>query len=229
MKKILFTSTGFPVTIKTLQYLQENTEQAIKGLLGTFEDHRVIWGMDINPAGTAISDGAFSYQNQVIPFVGGALDSEAPTITINELIEDANYNSNPSNVEYLEALPAYVSRAAMIGTAGIHTFLVSELKRYSNQVVIDSGVTIFDNPDPIGGVWFGAIFCEHRELTDSELENSMVLYSLTRDGTSASYLEGAKHNLLYRFNGRFALSVTIPMVTNQEKVKILWQIVKFKK
>lgn len=227
MKKLVFSSTGFPTTIKTLEYLQDNTLAAIKGLLGTFEDHRVIWGMNVNPAGTAISEGAFSYQNEVIPFVGGALDGEAPTITINELKEDAGYNSNPSNVEYLEVLPAYVSRAAIIGTGGIHTFLVSKLKRYSEQVVIDSGVTIgeIENVLVHGS---GVVLCEHKYLTDLELENTMIIYVLTKENDTQSTLKGAEHFLMRRTNDSFYIAYTMPLGV-LELPKILWQIVKFKK
>ncbi len=228
MKKVLFSATGFPVTIKTLEYLQENTQEAIKGLLRDFEDYRVIWGMNINPAGNAITDGAFAYKNEIIPFIGGPIAGENPTITVNELLENANYNSNPSNVEYLEALPAYASRAAMIGTGGISTFLVSQLKHYSEQVVIAQGVSVFEDAEPVDGMFEGVVFCNHRTLTDQELENSMILYTLTRYNNTSSYMAGAKHNLLYRFKERFAISVSMNMNTH-EKPEVQWQIVRFKK
>lgn len=227
MKKLIISATGFPVTSKTLRYLQENTNEAIKGLLGNYEDHRVIWGMTINPTGTAISEGAFTYQSEAILFPGGDIDVDS-TITINESVENAPYNTNPSNKEYTEILPAYVSRVASIGVGGVHTFPVSALKHYSEQVVIASGVTIFEGADPIDGMFTGAVFCEHRTLTNSEFENSMIVYSLTRYNGTTSYMSGASHNLLYRFVNRFAISIDMPLST-VEKPLIQWQIVKFKK
>ncbi len=137
MKKLMFPGTGFPGGIKTLQALQDNTMNVVQGLARQHENYTVLYGMDVNSGGTVISAGAFVYNGEIIPFV------ESPTgtkITINEVIEQASFNTDPTTQTSLETLNAYSFKSAQTGTGGVHTFDTVNLKRYINRRVLAKGV-----------------------------------------------------------------------------------------
>lgn len=126
MKKLLFPGTGFPGGIKTLQSLQDNTMNVVQGLARQHENYTVLYGMEVNLGDTQISAGAFVYNGEIIPFLESPIGT---TITINEVIEKASFNTNPNTQTSLELLNAYSSRTAQIGSGGIHTFNFNLLKR----------------------------------------------------------------------------------------------------
>ncbi|MDM1045860.1 hypothetical protein HX004_13965 [Myroides sp. 1354] len=226
MKKLIFSGTGYPITIKTLQYLQDNTLSVVSAIGKSKENYEVIWGMTVNEAGTQITDGAFVYNGEIIPFVGGPM-GENPTITINEIIDNDGFNTNPSSSTAVETLPAYSRKVGTIGTGGIHTASITVLKRYKQQVVIDSGVKIFDDVAPDLGVYKGGLRIDHKELTPEELDNSMILYEVTRSNIRTSIMVGAKYWTMYRFASWFMMAVEIPLL-GDERPKVFWQIVKFR-
>src|SRR5690606_20802431 len=113
MKKCLFPGTGFPGGIKSLQVLQDNTMNVVQGLARQHENYTVLYGMDVNSGGTVISAGAFVYNGEIIPFL------ESPTgtkITISEVIEQANFNTDPNVITAVELLNAYSYKSAQTGT-----------------------------------------------------------------------------------------------------------------
>lgn len=223
MKKLIFSGTGYPVSIKTLEYLQDNTLNAVSAFAKSKVNYEVIWGMNLNLTKTRISDGAFVYNGEIIPFTGGVLGID-PTITINEWIDSDTFNTNPNSLTAVETLPAYSSKVGSIGTGGIHTFSVASLKRYRQQIVMDSGVSTEANFMDGGGK--GTILCKHKELTEEELANSMIIYTLTRAHQNTSYMVGAQHNLQDRNLDHFYISVS--MVLNRGEIPMVyWQIVRF--
>ncbi|MDM1045266.1 hypothetical protein HX004_10235 [Myroides sp. 1354] len=226
MKKLIFSGTGYPVSIKTLEYLQDNTLNTVAAFTKSKVNYEVIWGMNLNLTKTRISDGAFVYNGEIIPFTGGVLGID-PTITINEWIDSDTFNTNPNSLTAVETLPAYSSKVGSIGTGGIHTFSVASLKRYKQQVVIDSGVVIRTEPDVWKGVFDGIIHCDHKPLTEDELANTMIIYTLTRHNQNTSYLNGASHNLLHRFSDHFLISVSMALSPGESPM-VQWQIVRLK-
>lgn len=226
MKKLIFSGTGYPVSIKTLEYLQDNTLNTISAFAKSKENYEVVWGMDLHSNETQIKEGAFIFNGEIIPFLGADI-VEGSTITINEIIENDSFNTNPSQSTAVEVLPAYSKKIASIGTGGLHTFPVASLKRYKQQMIIASGTTIDESKVGNNGSFEGVVFCSHRKLTTEELGNSMIIYTLTRNNGTTSYTAGAAHNLLYRFEDRFAISVSMPLSTRENPL-IQWQIVRFK-
>lgn len=220
MKKLLFSGTGFPGSIKTLQVIQENILNVVQNIALSHENYTVLYGMNV--VGSTISSGAFVYNGEIISF------TQSPTgtkITINEVVEMGDFNTNPSNKTSLESLPAYSSKSAQTGTGGIHTFDFTQLKRYTNQIVLEKGVTVANEAIPFEGTFIGSVSIPHRELTDDELNNSMIIYTITWANNVTSHIGGLKHGLLYRSKTNFHISLEMNLSLT-EKPKIIWQIVK---
>lgn len=135
MKKLILSNTGFPVHVKTLQYLQDNTMNVVNAIARTYDNYTILWGMEVS--GNVVRNGAFVYNGEIIPFMSSTTGNN---VVINELIDNSNYNTNPNNNVSFENLPAYSYKYAQIGTGGIHQFEYSKLKRYVNERVIASGV-----------------------------------------------------------------------------------------
>ena len=136
----MLSNTGFPVHVKTLQYLQDNTMNVVGALAKAYDNYTILWGMNVNAG--QVSEGAFIYNGEIIPFLASAVGNN---VTINEVVENANYNTNPNNNTSFENLPAYSYKSAQVGTGGIHQFEFSRLRRYVNERVIAQGVV--DNAD----------------------------------------------------------------------------------
>lgn len=132
MKKLILSNTGFPVHVKTLEFLQDNAMNGIKALANLYENYTVLWGIEANANNTQISEGAFVYNGEIIPFKASTAGS---TISINEVVEQFNFNTNPSTNTSLELLPAYSSKTAQIGSGGVHTFNFNLLKRLPKTTI----------------------------------------------------------------------------------------------
>src|SRR5690554_4451784 len=126
MKKLIISGTGFPTTTKTYQWLQDNALHGIKSVANMHENYTVLWGIEPNASGTIISEGAFVYNGEIIPFLASV---PGGMVTINDVIEDGNFNTNPNNITSIQSLPAYSTKTAQIGTAGVVTFNYSQFKR----------------------------------------------------------------------------------------------------
>ncbi len=126
MKTLIFSATGFPSGVQTLTFLQDNTLAMVKALAKQHENYTVIWGMELNDAKTQLSEGAFAFNGEIIPFIQSLI---LPTITVNEVVTTANFNTNPNNTTSLENLPAYSSKTAQFGSGGQTTFNYNQLKR----------------------------------------------------------------------------------------------------
>ncbi|EHQ43474.1 hypothetical protein [Myroides odoratus] len=226
MKKLIFSGTGYPVSIKTLEFLQDNTLNAVSAFAKSKVNYEVVWGMNLNLTKTQLSDGAFVFNGEIIPFVGGLIGINS-TLTIDEIIDNESFNTNPNSVTAVESLPAYSVKTARIGTGGLHSFPIAALKRYKQQIVIDSGVTTNTAVNAYDGENHGVVHCAHIKLTEEELANSMVIYTLTRAHQNTSYMVGAKHNLLHRSSDHFLINITMPLNGN-EMPMVYWQIVRLK-
>lgn len=120
--KLIVSATGFPGTNKTLRFIQDAFKEPLGALAQLAGDKTIITGV-VNTAGV-VSDGFIVYQNEIIPFVGGAF---ANTVTIFEQFENVNYNTDANDDTILDSLPAYRTIYAKCGTGGIDIFNFSEL------------------------------------------------------------------------------------------------------
>ena len=120
--KLIVSATGFPGTNKTLRFIQDAFREPLGALAQMAGDKTIITGV-VNTAGV-VSNGFISYNGEIIPFVGG---SYANTVTIIEVFENVNYNTDANDDTVLDSLPAYRTIYAMCGTGGIDIFNFSEL------------------------------------------------------------------------------------------------------
>jgi len=121
--KLIVSATGFPGTNKTLRFIQDAFREPLGALAQLAGDKTIITGV-VNTAGV-VSNGFITYNGEIIPFVGG---SYATTVTIIEVFENANYNTDADNNQQLDSLPAYRTIYAKCGTGGIDLFNFNELK-----------------------------------------------------------------------------------------------------
>ena len=142
--KLIISATGFPGTNKTLRFIQDAFREPLGALAQLAGDKTIITGV-INTAGV-VSDGFIVYQNEIIPFKGGAF---ANTVTIFESFENVDYNTDINNDAVLDNLPAYRTIYAKCGTGGIDIFNFSELYR----------LRTLKDLQPIGSIqmWSGTI------------------------------------------------------------------------
>lgn len=135
MKQLLFSGNGFPGTIKTLETFQNNIYEVVKVLIAQHDNYTVLWGMDIFTDGTEsfINEGAFVLNGDIIPFSNSAYGEQ---ITVEQIVENGDFNTNPSSESSVESLPAYSTKTARVGTGGVHTFPTTNLKRYNKLLDI---------------------------------------------------------------------------------------------
>lgn len=217
MKKLLFPGTGFPGGIKTLQALQENTMNVVQGVARSHENYTVLYGMEVNSGGTVISAGAFVYNGEIIPFI------ESPTgtkITINEVIEQANFNTDPATQTSVELLNAYSTKSAQTGTGGQHTFDTVQLKRYVNRRILAKGVV------PDANIFFqeflgGAVVDVNIPLQTSDYE---IQYTLRTEGMTSGVFTH-EHMIIDSGSNQFRIAIKGARYENRT-YKIEWQILK---
>lgn len=218
MKKLLFPGTGFPGGIKTLQALQENTMNVVQGFARTHENYTVLYGMEVNSGGTQISGGAFVYNGEIIPFL------ESPTgtkITINEVIEQATFNTDPTTQTSLETLNAYSSKSAQTGTGGgIHTFDTVQLKRYINRRILAKGV-VQDSDIIFQGFLGGAVVDVDIPLQSADYE---IQYTLRTEGTTSGVYTH-EHMIIDSGANQFRIAIKGERLETRT-YKIEWQILK---
>ncbi len=100
MNKIELQDNGFPMTAKTLRFLQETNRVAFEALARTY-GNSILYGVE--RAGSSWTDGAIIYNGEIVPFVGGGV--AGTYFRIDEAVENAVYKSGVS-------LPAYFTRVA---------------------------------------------------------------------------------------------------------------------
>lgn len=218
MKKLIFSATGFPADIKTLQTLQDNTLNAVKGFARQHENYTVLYGMELNPAGTVISAGAFVFNGEIIPFLESTVGE---TITINEVIEYGDYNTNPTSNLSTENLPTYSFKSAQVGTGGVHTFSTNQLKRYVNERVIAQGVV--EDAD----IWWGDIPSTGALVIVNIPEQSepfRIEYTLRSQGT-VSQIAVHSHMIIDSTSNNFRVAISGAKFPNRT-YSLEWKILK---
>lgn len=217
MKKLLFPGTGFPGGIKTLQALQDNTLNVVQGLARQHENYTVLYGMVVNSGGTIISAGAFVYNGEIIPFV------ESPTgttITINEVVEQANFNTDPNTQTSVETLNAYSTKSAQTGAGGVHTFDTVQLKRYLNRRILAKGV-VQDSDIVFQEFLGGAVVDVDIPLQSADYE---IQYTLRTEGTTSGVYTH-EHMIIDSGANQFRIAIKGERLETRT-YKIEWQILK---
>lgn len=123
MKKLRVESTGFPVTNKTLRFLNEGTMENMRGLAMICGPKTILEGVEVD--GTTVSDGWIAHEGQLIRFQGGTVYEN---VVISTQTENVGYNTDPENSSSVSEFPAYESKTAQC-TAATGDFPFSDLVR----------------------------------------------------------------------------------------------------
>lgn len=217
MKKIILSNTGFPTHTKTYQYLQDNTLNVVQGLARQHENYTVLYGMEETSGGTIITNGAFVYNGEIIPFIESPKGTK---ITISETVENYDFNTNPNNPSSLESFPAYSSKSAQTGTGGIHTFDTVQLKRYVNRRILAKGV-IPDANINFDALLSGAVVNVDIPLQTGDYE---IQYTLRTEGMTSGVFTH-EHMIIDSGSNQFRIAIKGARYENRT-YKIEWQILK---
>ena len=116
---------GFPLETETLDFLQEQSKlvMALSALGGT--DTYILSGVKIE--NTNITAGYIVYNGEVIPFRAGKVGAQ---VSIYEATENVTYQEDADNDGEGDSKVAYTRREARIGTGGVVTFDLSDLKPF---------------------------------------------------------------------------------------------------
>jgi hypothetical protein len=123
MNRIELQDNGFPMTAKTLRFLQE-TNKAVFEALARAHGNCILYGVESTPSG-AWTDGAIVYNGEIVPFVGGGV--AGGYFRIVETSENAIYKNGLS-------IPAYFTRVAQVQTSSASAVLISGLKRINEPL-----------------------------------------------------------------------------------------------
>lgn len=151
-KHLMISSTGFPGTNKTWRFVQDAFKEPLNALAIFCGDKVIVSGMEITA--NSVANGFITYNGEIIPFVGGDLES---TVSIFEVIENVAYNVDTDSDGNLDLLPGYKTRYAQCGNGGnIGSFPFSDLTRLKTAkelsafslpagIVIDTNYVHTDN------------------------------------------------------------------------------------
>lgn len=123
MKKLNVFTTGFPGTNKTLRFINDMAVEQRQSLAKVCGDKSILSGLEIEAG--VISSGVISYNGDLITFEGGAL---GPNVEVITQVENANYNTDPSNGAVVASHPAYENTIARC-TEGAGDFPFEDLRR----------------------------------------------------------------------------------------------------
>lgn len=125
MNNLQFHTGGFPLETETLDFLQEQTKMvtALSALGGS--DTYILSG--VVTEGGNVTDGYIVYLGEVLPFTGGALQTN---VTIIETQEEVIYQADDDGDGQGDSKIAYTRRMAKFGNDGVETFEFSLLKPF---------------------------------------------------------------------------------------------------
>jgi hypothetical protein len=123
MKKLRVESTGFPLTNKTLRFLNEGTMENMRGLAKICGDKTILEGVEVD--GTTVSDGYIAVNGELIRFQGG---TKHDNVIITTTTESVGYNTDPDDSSVVSEFPAYETKTAQC-TSASGTFPFDDLVR----------------------------------------------------------------------------------------------------
>lgn len=143
-RRLIISSTGYPGTNDTLRFIQEAINEPITALAQLCGDKVILSGVVVT--GQTVSNGYVVINGEILPFVGGQLQTQC---SIQEDAESAIYDADNDNDGQQDVLPIFKTRKVVFGTAGLTPFNFSELTR----------LTAINRLQPIGTIvmWSGAI------------------------------------------------------------------------
>ena len=114
-KRFDFTQVGgFPFTQEVLDFMQQSYRDAVKGIAGLCGNKTIISGVVVT--GGSVSNGWISYNDELIPFIGGATGAG---VVVEETSETLEFEDGVNR-------PVKFTKVAYIGTP--QTFPFSDLK-----------------------------------------------------------------------------------------------------
>lgn len=156
--KLIVGSSGFPMTNKTLRFLQDGFREPLGALAKLAGEKTIVSGVAI--ADTAVGDGYIVFEGEIIPFLGGVLGNN---VAIIEMIESVSYNTDADNDSVLDNRPAYRTRWATCDDTGIAVFAFSELKRLKTMAALSD----FELPN-------GLVVDPNYVHTDNNFSNTLI-------------------------------------------------------
>lgn len=121
-KHLMISATGFPGTNETWRFIQKAWREPLEALALLAGNKAILTG--VVATGTTASNGYISYNGEILPFVGGTIESN---ITLIETIVNVTYDVDLNGDSVLDDLPGYKTRYLKFGTDGIDTFPFSDL------------------------------------------------------------------------------------------------------
>ncbi|MDR2964046.1 MAG: hypothetical protein LBU90_10510 [Bacteroidales bacterium] len=136
MNRIELQDNGFPMTAKTLRFLQEAYQKPIEFLAREAAvragGNCILYGVEQTSSGGAWTDGAIVYNNEILPFVGGS----GNYFSVKNTPEQAVYKNGLS-------VDAYFTRYAQTDTSGT---AISTLKRLNEPAPTAPANTAWASP-----------------------------------------------------------------------------------
>ena len=147
MNNYIAQGEGFPADNDFLMFIQTMIQQ-VSQLAGIGGDDYILSGAA--EAGGVVADGWVVLDGEVLPFQGGALDTQ---ITIIETAEQATYLEDINDDGQGDSKDTYFTRIARFGNDGVATYNWSDLRRINPLIDAQRALV------PVGGImmWSGAI------------------------------------------------------------------------
>ena len=127
MDKLAVSGNGFPAATEYLTFAEQSSHDLIDAITTALGDNVIISGME--DTGGVLSAGWLIYNNEILPFVSGALGS---TIVIVEEVTSSGYDINETG-DFNTILPVWKKRHAKFGAIGddnvVGSFAYSTLSR----------------------------------------------------------------------------------------------------
>lgn len=138
MKSLHLESGGYPGTIKTLKQLRDMTEQVAHVVSQMCGNLVIVSGVE-DQGGGVYSDGWVVIDGELLPFVGGALNTH---VTIVETVEQVQYLKDEDNNGIGDFVDAYTERYATFTDVATDNYLFQDFVRYedTNSEIIRFGI-----------------------------------------------------------------------------------------
>jgi hypothetical protein len=121
-RRLIVSGTGLPVTNATWRFIQDAWYEPLRALALMAGDKTILSGVVVT--GQNVSDGFVTVNGEILPFVGGQLQTNCSIV---EVVESAPYDADANNDNQLDILPIYRTRTVVFGTGGQTPFPFADL------------------------------------------------------------------------------------------------------
>lgn len=134
MKKVVISNPGYPGNLPLLRLLSDAAYEAQEALARLLGNKVIVFGATV--AGSNISNGAITYNGEVLPLTGG---TGLPNVKIVETIQNGNYLLTPGAPATVNAQTGLVRTAVLTNEAiGANVFPFSDLRRAVNLAMVSA-------------------------------------------------------------------------------------------